>query len=135
MATYDWPASESDEPADEDWGKATKLRTVRSVGERPRGAPSVSPTPAGHLLLDRAARIGDILASTRADLATLAAEHAVLRVGIFQSASAQLLNPAGQLFGDDQGDQERRRDKRRPAQNHSRRQKILELARPFSQRG
>ena len=58
---------------------------------RPRGAPAVSPTAAGRLLLDRAARIGDILASTRADLAALAAEHAVLRVGIFQSASARLL--------------------------------------------
>jgi DNA-binding transcriptional LysR family regulator len=65
---------------------------------RPRGAPAVSPTPAGHLLLDRAARIGDILASTRADLATLAAEHAVLRVGIFQSASARLLPPLIRAF-------------------------------------
>ena len=62
--------------------------------DRPRGAPAVSPTPAGRLLLDRAARIGDILASTRADLAALAAEHAVLRVGIFQSASARLLPPS-----------------------------------------
>lgn len=59
--------------------------------DRPRGAPAVSPTPAGRLLLERAARIGDILASTRADLAALVAEHAVLRVGIFQSASARLL--------------------------------------------
>jgi DNA-binding transcriptional LysR family regulator len=58
---------------------------------RPRGAPAISPTPAGHLVLERAARIDDILASTRADLATLATEHAVLRVGIFQSASARLL--------------------------------------------
>ena len=65
---------------------------------RPRGAPAVSPTPAGHLLLDRAARIGDILASARADLATLAAEHAVLRVGIFQSASARLLPPLIRAF-------------------------------------
>jgi DNA-binding transcriptional LysR family regulator len=65
---------------------------------RPRGAPAVSPTPAGHLLLDRAARIGDILASTRADLATLAAEHAILRVGIFQSASARLLPPLIRSF-------------------------------------
>jgi DNA-binding transcriptional LysR family regulator len=65
---------------------------------RPRGAPAVSPTAAGHLLLDRAARIGDILASTRADLATLAAEHAVLRVGIFQSASARLLPPLIRAF-------------------------------------
>jgi DNA-binding transcriptional LysR family regulator len=66
--------------------------------DRPRGAPAVSPTPAGHLLLDRAGRIGDILASTRADLATLAAEHAVLRVGIFQSASARLLPPLVRTF-------------------------------------
>jgi DNA-binding transcriptional LysR family regulator len=65
---------------------------------RPRGAPAVSPTPAGHLLLERAARIGDILASTRADLAALAAEHAVLRVGIFQSASARLLPPLIRAF-------------------------------------
>ena len=65
---------------------------------RPRGAPAVSPTPAGRLLLDRAARIGDILASTRADLASLAAEHAVLRVGIFQSASARLLPPLIRAF-------------------------------------
>jgi DNA-binding transcriptional LysR family regulator len=65
---------------------------------RPRGAPAVSPTPAGQLLLDRAARIGDILASTRADLAALAAEHAVLRVGIFQSASARLLPPLVRAF-------------------------------------
>jgi DNA-binding transcriptional LysR family regulator len=65
---------------------------------RTRGASGVSPTPAGRLLLDRAARIGDILASTRADLATLAAEHAVLRVGIFQSASARLLPPLVRSF-------------------------------------
>jgi DNA-binding transcriptional LysR family regulator len=65
---------------------------------RPRGAPAVTPTPAGHLLLDRAARIGDILAAARADLATLAAEHAVLRVGIFQSASARLLPPLIRAF-------------------------------------
>jgi DNA-binding transcriptional LysR family regulator len=69
-----------------------------SLLNRPRGAPAVSPTPAGHLLLERAARIGDILASTRADLATLAAEHAVLRVGIFQSASARLLPPLIRAF-------------------------------------
>ena len=50
------------------------------------------------MLLDRAARIGDILATTRADLATLAAEHAVLRVGIFQSASARLLPPLVRAF-------------------------------------
>jgi DNA-binding transcriptional LysR family regulator len=65
---------------------------------RPRGAPAVSPTPAGRLLLDRASRIGDILASTRADLAALAAEHTVLRVGIFQSASARLLPPLVRAF-------------------------------------
>jgi DNA-binding transcriptional LysR family regulator len=65
---------------------------------RPRGAPAVSPTPAGHLLLERAERIGGILASTRADLAALAAEHAVLRVGIFQSASARLLPPLVRAF-------------------------------------
>jgi DNA-binding transcriptional LysR family regulator len=65
---------------------------------RPRGAPAVSPTPAGRLLLERAERIGDILASTRADLAALAADHAVLRVGIFQSASARLLPPLVRAF-------------------------------------
>ena len=66
--------------------------------DRPRGARSVSPTPAGQLLIERAARVGDILASTRADLATLAAGHAVLRVGIFQSASARLLPPLIRAF-------------------------------------
>jgi DNA-binding transcriptional LysR family regulator len=66
--------------------------------DRPRGGPAVSATPAGRLLLDRAARIGDILASTRADLAALASEHAVLRVGIFQSASARLLPPLVRAF-------------------------------------
>jgi DNA-binding transcriptional LysR family regulator len=60
---------------------------------RPRGAPNAWPTPAGRLLLDRAARIGEILAATRADLAALAADHEVLRVGIFQSASVRLLPP------------------------------------------
>jgi DNA-binding transcriptional LysR family regulator len=66
--------------------------------DRTRGAPAVSPTPAGRLLLDRAARIGDILASTRADLTALSAQHAVLRVGIFQSASARLLPPLVRAF-------------------------------------
>lgn len=61
--------------------------------DRPRGAPAVRPTPAGRVLLDRAARIGDILAGARADLAALAADHEILRVGIFQSASARLLPP------------------------------------------
>ena len=65
---------------------------------RPRGARGVSPTAAGHLLLAGAAGIGDIIASTRADLAALAAEHAVLRVGIFQSASARLLPPLIRAF-------------------------------------
>jgi DNA-binding transcriptional LysR family regulator len=60
---------------------------------RPRGAPSVWPTPAGVVVLERAARIGEILAATRADLAALAADHEVLRVGIFQSASVRLLPP------------------------------------------
>ena len=61
--------------------------------DRPRGAPVVSPTPAGLVVLERAERIGDILAATRADLAALAADHEVLRVGIFQSASVRLLPP------------------------------------------
>jgi DNA-binding transcriptional LysR family regulator len=61
--------------------------------DRPRGAPSVSPTPAGLVLLERAERIGEILAATRADLAALAADHEVVRVGIFQSASVRLLPP------------------------------------------
>jgi DNA-binding transcriptional LysR family regulator len=61
--------------------------------DRPRGAPAVSPTPAGAILLDRAERIGEILAATRADLAALAADHEVVRVGIFQSASVRLLPP------------------------------------------
>jgi DNA-binding transcriptional LysR family regulator len=60
---------------------------------RPRGAPSVSPTPAGTIVLERAERIGEILAATRADLAALAADHEVVRVGIFQSASVRLLPP------------------------------------------
>lgn len=81
-------------------GQIAALETIVGMPllNRPRGAPAVSPTPAGHLLLERAARIGDILASTRADLATLAAEHAVLRVGIFQSASARLLPPLIRAF-------------------------------------
>ncbi|MDX6619024.1 MAG: hypothetical protein QOK36_1410 [Gaiellales bacterium] len=60
---------------------------------RPRGAPSAWPTPAGRLLLERGERIGEILAATRADLAALAADHEILRVGIFQSASVRLLPP------------------------------------------
>ena len=81
-------------------GQIAALETIVGTPllDRPRGAPAVSPTPAGRLLLDRAARIGDILASTRADLAALAAEHAVLRVGIFQSASARLLPPLVRAF-------------------------------------
>lgn len=61
--------------------------------DRPRGASGVSPTPAGSMLLDRAARIGDILAAARADLGALAAAHDVIRIGIFQSASGRLLAP------------------------------------------
>jgi DNA-binding transcriptional LysR family regulator len=61
--------------------------------DRPRGAAGVSPTPAGSLLLDRAARVGDILTAARADLGALAAAHDVLRIGIFQSASGRLLAP------------------------------------------
>jgi DNA-binding transcriptional LysR family regulator len=61
--------------------------------DRPRGASGVSPTAAGSMLIERAARIGDILAAARADLGALAAAHDVLRIGIFQSASGRLLAP------------------------------------------
>jgi molybdate transport repressor ModE-like protein len=68
------------------------------VVERSPGVRAVRPTEAGAIVLRCAEHVSDVLAGCRADLSASATDGAVIRLGIFPSASVRLLPPIVQAL-------------------------------------